>query len=185
MKIFRIPSRQFWFAVILISVPLMAHAGNKRMVEHSVKELEDLNAKALSQVDVPKDGHISIKGDVRYVNGVPEVHVVEHKVSQMDGNIRLPQLSTNKPTKSANSYESANHSKGKAKLAESKLKQPRRDGENVIMPVFHIQAQRALDVKTEFFNTGSRYIVSHYDKSGWQLAAPIREEELHVPIITP
>lgn len=187
MKFFQRHSVQLLVSAMFLSVSVAAYAGNKAMVDNSVRELNELNAKALSQVAVPKDGHISIKGDVRYVNGVPDVHVTDHVVRQADGTgtIRLPHMS-----QPASERKALSASGTKAKRLSSSTSSVLRHHSNGLAamnegPVFRIQAPKVLEVRNESFGSGSRYVLSNYNKSGWQLATSIREEEIHAPVIAP
>lgn len=153
------------------------------MVNNSVQELTDLNEKALSQVAIPRDGHISIKGDVRYKNGVPNVRVTEHEVRQAarTETVRLPHISQPVSEKKALSAAGA-----KAKRLSSSLKHHSQGVINMNDgPVFRMQAPNVLEVRNESLGLNSRYVLGNYDKSRWQIATPIREEELHAPVITP
>lgn len=154
------------------------------MVDNSVRELNELNSKALSQVDVPRNGHISVKGDVRYVNGVPEVRVMKSDVRQTERaeTIRLPHISQPAPQKKS---VSAVGPQVKRLSSSSNHKSKDLTALNAKEPVFRIQASNVLEARNEVFGLNSRYLLSNYDKSGWQLAAPIREEELHAPVIAP
>lgn len=176
---------QLLVSATFLFISVATYAGNRAMVDNSVQELSDLNAKALSQVAVPRDGHVSIQGDVRYVNGAPDVRVTKHEVRQADGTIRLPHMSQPASNRKA---LSASGVKGK-RLSPSASSSLRRHSVGLTAssegPVFRIQAPKILEVRNESFASGSRYILSNYDKSGWQLAAPIREEEIHAPVIAP
>lgn len=181
MKIFQRHSVQLLVSAMFLSVSVAAYAGNRVMVDNSVKELNDLNAKALSQVAVPKDGHISVKGDVRYVNGVADVRVTEQEVRQGSGAIRLPHISQSQPAIKGKTAHIAGTQKKKTATRYEKKGEELQD----IGPVFHIQAPGLIEVKNESIGLGSRYVLTNHDKSRWQIATPIREEELHAPIISP
>ncbi len=184
MKIFQEYSLHLLVSTMVLCAPLTAYTGNKAMIDNSVRELNELNTKALSQVAVPRHGHVSVKGDVHYVNGVPEVRVTKSDVRQAEGveSIRLPHIS-----QPASEKKSVSAAGPKAKRLSSSLKHKSK-GLTVLNangPVFRIQAPNVIEVRNEALGSGSRYVLSNYDKSGWQLAAPIKEEELHAPVIAP
>ncbi len=59
-----------------------AMAGNLEMVEESVRELEELNQKAVQQIpDLPENGTVDLKAKVFYEDGIPVVDVYDQKVT--------------------------------------------------------------------------------------------------------
>ncbi len=57
-------------------------AGNKQMVEKSVKELDDLNREAVRQIpDLPEKGHVDMKADVSYEKEKPVFNLRYKKIT--------------------------------------------------------------------------------------------------------
>lgn len=68
---------------LCIAFPLSAvYAGNKKMVEKEVKELDELNKQAVQQLpDLPKDGTIDLKAKVTQENGETKIDILHHRVT--------------------------------------------------------------------------------------------------------
>lgn len=68
-------------------------AGNLEMVEESVKELDELNKKAVQQIpDLPETGTVDLKANVFYKDGSPVLDVYEKTItSERDEEINFNQ----------------------------------------------------------------------------------------------
>ncbi len=57
-------------------------AGNLEMVEESVRELEELNEKAVQQIpDLPENGTVDLKAKVFYEDGISVVDIYDKKIT--------------------------------------------------------------------------------------------------------
>ncbi len=69
-------------SMLLYMLGSTAMAGNLEMVEESVKELEELNKKAVKQIsDLPENGTVDLKANVIYEDGIPVVDIYEKKIT--------------------------------------------------------------------------------------------------------
>ena len=67
--------------LLIIFSPCSA-AGNKQMVEESVKELDDLNKEAVRQIpDLPDKGRVDMKADVTYEKEMPVFNLRYKKIT--------------------------------------------------------------------------------------------------------
>ena len=58
-------------------------AGNRHMVESNVKQLDDINEKAVSTMPgLPANGEVDLKADVRYSGGEPQIRIYEKSVRE-------------------------------------------------------------------------------------------------------
>ena len=65
-------------------------AGNKKMVEKTVEELDDLNKEAVKQIpDLPKDGKVDMKARVTYEKKKPVFDIYYKKTGEKDGSINF------------------------------------------------------------------------------------------------
>ncbi len=85
----------------------MSIAGNKRMVEENVEELDELNKKAVKQIpDLPKKGQVDMKTDVTYEKEEPVFNLRYKKItSEKEGKINFGTNQVKKTTKKSLSEE--------------------------------------------------------------------------------
>lgn len=80
------PSSSFVFfgagILLLYIFGNIAMAGNLEMVEESVRELDELNKKAVQQIpDLPATGTVDLKASVIYDDGMPTVDIYEKNIT--------------------------------------------------------------------------------------------------------
>ncbi len=92
--------RRFFFAVAgvcFFGSVFSVMAGNEKMVEDAVQELDKLNKQAVNQLpEHPKDGKIDLKAGVTYQDGSPifdifEQHTISENSSEKSESIHLDQ----------------------------------------------------------------------------------------------
>lgn len=99
------------FIVFLLGIFLtcsfaLSWAGNKKMVEETVQEMDDLNKQAVQQVpDLPKDGRVDIKADVRYEKKKPVFDIYYKRTAEKDGEINFGNNEQKKPSQNEETIE--------------------------------------------------------------------------------
>ena len=72
----------------LFSLFSVSWAGNKAMVEERTKELDELNKEAVQQIpDLPKDGTVELKANVKLRKGKTQFDIYHQKVYDAEGKI--------------------------------------------------------------------------------------------------
>ena len=81
------------FFIFLLS---FSSAGNKKLIEDEVKELDKLNKQAIDQIsDLPKDGHIDFKANVSSQGEVQTYEFIEIEIEIDNTSIKNESLSFN------------------------------------------------------------------------------------------
>ncbi len=77
----------FWGALLLPvmtgGINALVMAGNRHMVESSVRQLDAINKKAVSTIpELPANAVVDLKADVRYSGGEPQIRIYEKSVRE-------------------------------------------------------------------------------------------------------
>ena len=77
-------------AVFITGSYTFSWAGNKKMVEKTVEELDDLNKQAVQQIpDLPENGKVDMKARVKYEKKKPVFDIYYKKTTEKDSTINF------------------------------------------------------------------------------------------------